>query len=161
MDKFQQSMNLKRMQVNAQITATTTILEFLGHFTYIIHLKLAKGSNLANSIHFEAVYAILIPYALLMNTSDNKDRIIEAGWKNIFRNILGIKSNSAVEPGPDGDLKGASKKNIQENDASIFKSAPSDTNAAINPPSNRNNAISSTIDDDVEINLNVPSSNHQ
>ena len=77
------------MKVNAQVTATTTTLEFLGGLTYIIHLGISNGTNLANFIHFQSIYFIVIPYAFLMNTSNNKFRVIQNGWKGVFRNIVG------------------------------------------------------------------------
>ena len=47
---------------------------------------------------------VILPYSFLKNTSDNKERIIEQGWMNIFQNIfgnlleaLGVK-HSVVEP---------------------------------------------------------------
>ena len=47
---------------------------------------------------------VILPYSFLKNTSDNKERIIEQGWMNIFKNIfgnlleaLGVK-HSVVEP---------------------------------------------------------------
>ena len=80
---------MRRMKVNAQITAMTTVLEFLGGLSYIIHLGISKGTNLANFIHFQSIYFILIPYAFLMNTSNNKFRVIRNGWWGVFRNIVG------------------------------------------------------------------------
>ena len=80
---------MRRMKVNAQVTATTTTLEFLGGLTYIIHLGISNGTNLANFIHFQSIYFIVIPYAFLMNTSNNKFRVIQNGWKGVFRNIVG------------------------------------------------------------------------
>ena len=37
------------------------------------------------------VYLIILPIAFLMNTSDNKHRIVEVGWKYIFLNVTGNK----------------------------------------------------------------------
>ena len=80
---------MRRMKVNAQVTAMTTALEFLGSLTYFIHLVISKGTNLANFIHFQSIYFIVIPYAFLMNTSNNKFRVIQNGWKGVFRNVVG------------------------------------------------------------------------
>ena len=77
------------MKVNAQITAMTTALEFIGGLSYLIHLAISKGTNLASFIHFQSIYFILVPYAFLMNTSDNKFRVIQNGWRSVFRNIVG------------------------------------------------------------------------
>ena len=42
------------------------------------------------------VYDVLLPYSFLMNTSHNKDRVVQLGWKNVFKNIIG-KGNNSVE----------------------------------------------------------------
>jgi hypothetical protein len=39
---------------------------------------------------------ILLPYAFLKNTSDNKIRIVEIGWKNVMKNLYG-NSSTTVE----------------------------------------------------------------
>ena len=38
---------------------------------------------------------VLLPYAFLMNTSHNKNRIVEYGWKNVFSNLI-MKLNNSV-----------------------------------------------------------------
>lgn len=86
---------MKRMIVNAQVTATTTLLELLGNVTYAIHI-IVTGPSLATLSHGMMVYTILLPYVFLMNTSHNKNRIIENGWKNVLRNIIGW-SNISIE----------------------------------------------------------------
>ena len=45
------------------------------------------------------VYDVLLPYSFLMNTSHNKDRVVQLGWKNVFKNIIG-KGNNSVESDP-------------------------------------------------------------
>ena len=37
-------------------------------------------------------YLILLPTAFLMNTSNNKRRVIEHGWRNVLRNTFGLSS---------------------------------------------------------------------
>ena len=102
---------MRRMKVNAQITAMTTVLEFLGGLSYIIHLGISKGTNLANFIHFQSIYFILIPYAFLMNTSNNKFRVIRNGWWGVFRNIVGKQ----VTVGEDEQSNAASDKIVTRN----------------------------------------------
>ena len=45
------------------------------------------------------MYLIVLPRAYLMNTSHNKRRIIEHGWKNILRNTFESPSR-ATRPAP-------------------------------------------------------------
>ena len=40
-------------------------------------------------------YLILLPCAFLMNTSHNKRRVIEHGWKNVLRNTFGLSPTPA------------------------------------------------------------------
>lgn len=83
-----QGMNMKRMKVNAQVTAITAILESIGNVTYVIHI-LFTGPRFSAMIHGQVPYMIVLPYVFLMNTSHNKNRIVEHGWKNVLRNIIG------------------------------------------------------------------------
>ena len=111
------------MKVNAQITAMTTVLEFLGGLSYIIHLGISKGTNLANFIHFQSIYFILVPYAFLMNTSNNKSRVIQNGWWGVFRNIVGKQ----VTVGEDEQSNAASDKIVTRN-TPITQKENADTN---------------------------------
>ena len=79
---------MKRMKVNAQVTAITAILESIGNVTYVIH-TLFTGPRFSAMIHGQVTYMIVLPYVFLMNTSHNKNRIVEHGWKNVLRNIIG------------------------------------------------------------------------
>jgi hypothetical protein len=78
------------------VTALTSFIEFFGGFTYILHLKIANGTNMANFIHFQSIYMLFIPHVFLMNTSDNKSRIMEYGWKNVLKNIIRVPNNSVT-----------------------------------------------------------------
>ena len=46
-------------------------------------------------------YLILLPSAFLMNTSNNKGRVIEHGWRNVLRNTFGL---SPIPSNPEGNL---------------------------------------------------------
>ena len=111
------------MKVNAQITAMTTVLEFLGGLSYIIHLGISKGTNLANFIHFQSIYFILVPYAFLMNTSNNKSRVIQNGWWGVFRNIVGKQVTVGEE-----EQSNASSDKIVTRNTPITQKDNADTN---------------------------------
>jgi hypothetical protein len=81
---------MKKVRVNAQVTFMTSILELFGSVTLVILAVVFKAHTLPTLIHSTIFYHILLPRAFLMNTSHNKDRIIEYGWKNILRNLLGM-----------------------------------------------------------------------
>ena len=77
------------MLVNAQVTALTTFLELFAMVTYVVHLAYMNGPSFSTATHAMGVYNILLPYAFLMNTSHNKNRIIDNGWVNVVGNIIG------------------------------------------------------------------------
>ena len=79
----------KRMLLSAQITALTTFLELFAMVTYMIHLAYMKGPSFSTAAHAMGVHCILLPYSFLMNTSHNKNRIIDNGWANVVGNIIG------------------------------------------------------------------------
>ena len=41
---------------------------------------------------------MVLPYSFLMNTSHNKNRIVEHGWKNVLNDILGRPQNLSNDP---------------------------------------------------------------
>ena len=77
--------------VNAQITAMISLLEAIANIATAIIIFLAIRSTFYTMLLPMIVYLIILPIAFLMNTSDNKHRIVEAGWKNIFLNVAGKK----------------------------------------------------------------------
>ena len=86
--------NMRKLRVNAQVTATTTTLETCLNVAFIIHLKLTKGTTASSIIHSMTKNMVIIPYVFLMNTAHNKDRIIEYGWQNVFKNLAGMACNT-------------------------------------------------------------------
>ena len=79
--------------INAQVTAVTCFLEISSNLLYQIIVKLAVKTSFATLLQFLIIYLIILPYSFLMNTSHNKNRVIEHGWKNVFKNIAGKKNN--------------------------------------------------------------------
>ena len=82
----QNEVNMKKVKTNAQVTSMVCIIE--------------TAVNLFNWISFGLtgfwislfiLYLILLPYIFLMNTSHNKERVIEYGWKNVVGNFIGRK----------------------------------------------------------------------
>ena len=84
---------MKKLKVNAQVTAINTIVEMTGSITYTIILAIMKGNTFNSFIYQQFFYNILLPFSFLSNTSDNKTRIVEVGWNNVIRNIIGNMKN--------------------------------------------------------------------
>ena len=80
---------MKKVQVNAQVTVVVSLFEFLGNVLYLLLLVYFKGTTFVSLFHAISLYYIVLPYAFLMNTSDNKHRVVENGWANVFKNLLG------------------------------------------------------------------------
>ena len=79
-----------------------SILEMISYNTTCLVALLFRSINMPGIINGMIIYMILLPRAFLMNTSHNKRRIIERGWKNCLRNTLGLlpmPSNSDFNPG--------------------------------------------------------------
>ena len=82
-------LNMRKLHVNAQITATISIIESIITITYTIIVALTVRTSFGTLINIMILYMIIVPYSFLMNTSDNKERIIEIGWMNVVKNIFG------------------------------------------------------------------------
>ena len=116
----QNSINMRKVQINAQVTAIISSLEVFGNVTVIILLAVTKGTSLLSLMHNMVFYAVLIPRLFLMNTSHNKNRIVEKGWKNIMKNLIGRANNSiqdnAIVPSEENKmLKRHRKRRIYPN----------------------------------------------
>ena len=81
---------MRKMRVNAQITAVTSILEIVGNIVqWAIWILITKFVGLGSLIQSILLYFVVLPYVFLMNSSHNKNRIIEDGWINVLKNATG------------------------------------------------------------------------
>ena len=127
--------NLKKVEVNAQVTAIVSLFEFLGNVSHLFLLIYLKGTSYISLFHAISLYHIVLPYSFLMNTSENKNRIIEKGWTIVFKNILGRphgagefddnyeEVNTVSKDNKDKQLNGSANSN--ENGTSISKQSGS------------------------------------
>ena len=78
------------MKINAQVTAVIALFEAFANslmIAFVLIFKVVGYNALLQNIF---LYFVILPYAFLMNTSHNKDRIIEDGWNNVFNNVFRI-----------------------------------------------------------------------
>ena len=101
--------NLKKVEVNAQVTAIVSLFEFLGNVSHLFLLIYLKGTSYISLFHAISLYHIVLPYSFLMNTSENKNRIIEKGWTIVFKNILGRPHGGGEFDDSDGQIDTISK----------------------------------------------------
>ena len=81
---------MRKWKVNAQVTAVTSILEIFGNVVqWSVWIFITKFAGYGTLIQSILLYFVLLPYAFLMNTDQNKNRIIDAGWKNVLKNVFG------------------------------------------------------------------------
>ena len=81
--------NMRTIHVNAQVTAVTTIFEFIGSsLIFIIYMLIGSIPKFNSFALYMLLHFIFLSYAFLMNTRYNKNRIVERGWKNVLKNIL-------------------------------------------------------------------------
>ena len=85
------ALNMRRVLVNAQVTAMISFIEFVYFFAHVVGISVAGGTSPEVIISFLMMYLVLyvviIPYSFLMNTSHNKNRIVEHGWINVVKNM--------------------------------------------------------------------------
>ena len=89
----------RKIIVNAQITAVIAVSEFIGLVIIFIVALVTKSSTIPKII-FTSLELIILPYAFLMNTNENKSRIIEKGWTNILRNSIRLPNILMPREGP-------------------------------------------------------------
>ena len=82
---------MKRVLVNAQITAMISSIEFIFLTVHMIAVWVVGGTDSEMLVLVMVIYMILFmivsPYSFLMNSSYNKSRIIEHGWINVMKNM--------------------------------------------------------------------------
>ena len=81
---------MRKLKVNAQVTAMTSIIEAFGNILqWSIWIFITKFAGYGTLIQSILLYFVALPYVFLMNTSQNKERVIESGWFNILKNACG------------------------------------------------------------------------
>lgn len=86
-----QQRNIRSVKVNARVTMMTWMMECVANLFFMVIFFALSRKILFWTINM-LFYYVIIPYAFLMNTSHNKDRIIDEGLEAVILNVLG-KSN--------------------------------------------------------------------
>ena len=93
--------NMRKVQVNAQVTFAIYILETVALASVVIVWFAIRKNELSATLSFVSFYVVL-PYTFLMNTSHNKNLITEHGFLNTIRNAIQIPCKKhAAEDGDD------------------------------------------------------------
>ena len=88
--------NTKKVWVNAQVTGTIAFIEMILTVLYVVMIAYYGSTHFTNLLLVMVLYDIILPYAFLMNTSHNKERIVEFGWKNVLKNIIFRSGSNSV-----------------------------------------------------------------
>ena len=85
--------NMKKVKVNAQITFIIYILESVANVSILVTWTLVvhKSNDLSRMVSI-LWYHLLLPYTFLMNTSHNKNLVVDDGWVTTIRNTLMLPS---------------------------------------------------------------------
>ena len=89
--------NTKKVWVNAQVTGTIAFIEMILTVLYVVMIAYYGSSHFTTLLILMVLYDVILPYAFLMNTSHNKNRIVELGWKNVLKNIIFRSGSNSVE----------------------------------------------------------------
>ena len=84
-----QARNIQLVKVNARVTLVVWILESIANVCIVILWVFIYGSTSFGTLTNSMVwYYLLISYTFLMNTSYNKNRIVDDGWKTVLLNSI-------------------------------------------------------------------------
>ena len=104
----------RKIRVNAQVKAMISLLELSSNIGYVIIISFTVRTSYATLVQFMFLYMVLLPYAFLMNTSHNKNRIVEYGWTNVCSNLI-MKLNSSGTHDTNNDNANRAVYNISLN----------------------------------------------
>ena len=114
---------MRKVRISSQVTALISLFEFIGGVSHVIIFAYCKRTSFVSLINDVTIFFILLPYTFLMNSSVNRNRIVEYGWRNVLKNIFGkpngflLNDNSAIHNGAN-----ANEANENENKFATSKS---------------------------------------
>ena len=81
--------NIRRVAVNARITAVLWLLDCAANFSLLLVWIVINGSSSHGGLTTSMTwYYVILPFTHLMNTSYNKDRVIDDSWKSVILNVV-------------------------------------------------------------------------
>ena len=94
--------NIRKVETNARVAFVIWIMEFCANICIIIVWALVYGKTSFGTLTVNMIwYYLILPHTFLMNTSHNKELIVDNGWKTTIRNALSFpfscKSDNTIE----------------------------------------------------------------
>ena len=154
--------NIKIVALNARVTWIVWILEFVAYFTVAILWVFVVGTTSFATLTNSMIWLyVLIPYTFLMNTSYNKERIIDEGWKTVIMNsFLDLKGcfsrNETIPTSPNLRRQPArARNNVTQNGIqnSKKKAMPTKKTANTTPSPTQQNVSSTNLSPDSNISI--------
>ena len=94
--------NIRKVETNARVSFVIWILEICANACIIIVWALVYGKTSFGTLTVNMIwYYLILPHTFLMNTSHNKELIVDNGWKTTIRNAISFpfscKSDNTIE----------------------------------------------------------------
>ena len=84
-----QQRNVRKLKINANVTFSIWILEWIAFISCMICWVIASNTKIDIFLEFVVLWNyVILPHTYLMNTAHNKDRIIDQGLKSTIINAL-------------------------------------------------------------------------
>ena len=122
-----QQRNIRKVEVNARVAFVICILELLANVCIMFALSFVYGKTTFGTLTMSMIwYYIILPHTHRMNTSHNKHLIVDHGWTNTIRNVIGVQKRHSdvqnMKACSSGAPKTATKMDGQVGISSISKS---------------------------------------
>ena len=135
-----QARNIKLVKVNTRVTLVIWVLESIANiciiFVWVYVYGTTSFGTLTNSLVW---YYLLISYTFLMNTSYNKNRIVDDGWRPVLLNSIVNPFRGTTPNNPDESLN-TNKKCVRKQSASNYQK-PAKSEALSSTLSRQNGVI--------------------
>jgi hypothetical protein len=146
---------MRRIHINAQVTAVITLFESIGHVAIIcVHLLITRP--LIARLLFFILHFACLPYIFVVNTRENKNRLVDQGWRAVFMDSMRCvnisfswrKNNNVVPFEPvkyvvNNDIFIISKRKELDSKNQLSKQSTSGCNLNVPTDENPSSSISS------------------
>ena len=130
-----QQRNLRKVEVNAKITFIIWLLEIFSIIVVTV-VGVVAGMKEIASVLYLLFYYVILPLVFVINTSDNKDRLVDLGFCNLIRATICFPCcrvmpndqdpdiNNSDEGNPTSNRKTSYRKGFQEPPNTIKENTP-------------------------------------
>ena len=98
-----QQTNLRKVEVNAKITFIIWLLEIFSIIVVTV-VGVVAGMKEIASVLYLLFYYVILPLVFVINTSDNKDRLVDLGFCNLVRATICFPCCRVMQNDQDPDI---------------------------------------------------------